>query len=125
MRSGVGGLNRRQVGADYEAVAADYLIGQGYKVLERNYRSRAGEVDLIAEKDGVIVYAEIKFRRDGRFGDPLEAVDLRKQRRISRAAAAHYEQWGAPYGKACRFDVIGIYGDGTIRHIENAFDYRG
>ena len=116
--------NKRRIGADHEEAAARYLEAQGYKILKRNYRIRAGEVDIIAEKEDVIVYAEIKFRRDGRFGDPLEAVDLRKQRRISRAAAVHYETWGAPFGKACRFDVIGIYGDGTIRHIENAFDYQ-
>jgi putative endonuclease len=71
----------------------------------------------------VIVYVEIKFRSSDRYGDPLEAVDVRKQKRISRVAAYHYARYGAQDAKPCRFDVIGIYGNGCIRHIENAFEY--
>jgi putative endonuclease len=118
-------LNTRRLGAGYEAAAADYLTGRGYTILERNYRTRGGEIDLIAEKGGMLVYVEVKFRSGACFGDPLEAVDYRKQKRISRAAAFHYARHGAGTEKNVRFDVIGIYGDGQIRHVENAFDYRG
>ena len=118
-------LNKRRVGAEYEEIAADYMLRHGYKILERNYHNRYGELDIIAEKDNVLIYTEIKFRRGKEYGGPLEAVDIRKQRRISRAAAYHYAGHGALSDKPCRFDVIGIYGDGSIRHIENAFFYQG
>jgi putative endonuclease len=118
-------LNTRERGTEYENIAAEYLTGKGYEILERNYRNPCGELDIIAEKDGVIVYVEIKYRSSARYGDPLEAVDARKQRQISKVAARHYARYGARERKACRFDVIGIYGDGTIRHIENAFNFIG
>ncbi|MCI8454019.1 MAG: YraN family protein [Lachnospiraceae bacterium] len=118
-------MNTRRLGAGYEAVAAEYLAGRGYTILERNYRIRGGEIDLIAEKDRMLVYIEVKFRSSSCFGDPLEAVDRRKQKRLGRAAAFHYARYGAGEGKAVRFDVIGIYGDGSVRHVENAFDYQG
>ena len=98
---------------------------KGYNILAHNYRNRYGEVDIIAEKDGMLIYVEIKFRRSERYGDPLEAVDIRKQRRIGRCAAYHYAGYGAARNMPCRFDVVGIYGDGSIQHIENAFEYRG
>ncbi len=118
-------MNKRQVGAKYEAVAAEYLKGQGYLVVECNHRNPLGEVDLILEKDGVVIYAEVKYRGSSRYGDPLEAVDWKKQKRVSRAAAYHYNRYGAREGKPCRFDVIGIYGDGRIRHIADAFEFQG
>jgi putative endonuclease len=114
-------LNTRAKGTEYENIAADYLLAQGYQILERNYRNPCGELDIIAEKGGVIAYIEIKYRSSNRYGNPLEAVDVKKQRRISKAAAWHYAKYGAGERKPCRFDVIGIYGDGRIQHIENAF----
>lgn len=95
------------------------MIKHGYTILERNYYNKYGELDIIAEKNGIIIYTEVKFRNSDKCGDPLEAVDIRKQRKIKKAAAYHYAIYGED--KACRFDVIGIYGNGTIRHIKNAF----
>ena len=118
-------LNKRQVGTKYETIAAEYLMEKGYKILARNYRNYYGEIDIIAERDGILVYVEIKYRKSAKYGDPLEAVDIRKQRRISRCAAYHYAGYGATRNMPCRFDVIAIYGDGSMRHIENAFEYRG
>lgn len=113
------------MGGEYETIAADYLIGQGYKILERNHHNPYGELDIIAEKDRTIIYIEIKFRSGSQYGDPLEAVDGRKQRRISMAASYHYARHGALEGRPCRFDVIGISKDGSLRHIEDAFNYQG
>ena len=116
--------NRRRLGTSQEEAAAERLRKEGYTVLEHSHRNRGGEIDLIArDPQGVLVFAEIKYRRDSRLYDPLEAVDKRKQRRISRAALWYFKERGLPMQTPCRFDVIGISGDGTVRHIRNAFPY--
>lgn len=118
-------LNKRRVGAKYEEIAADYLMQQGYEILERNHRNPYGELDIVAKKDGMLIYVEIKFRSSSRYGEPLEAVDIRKQKRVSRAGLYHYARHGIMGNMPCRFDVIGIDKDGSIRHVRNAFDYQG
>lgn len=117
-------MNKRTIGAAYEEKAARYLYTCGYTILKRNYRTPFGEVDLIAQKDGVLVYVEVKYRSSSGCGDPLEAVDRRKQRKICRVANYHYAGYAAGREMDCRFDVIGIYGDGSIRHIQNAFYFQ-
>ena len=115
-------MNTRGIGSRYESMAADYLAGKGYRLLERNYKNRFGEIDIIAESpEGVLVYCEVKYRKDSRYGSPFEAVGCAKRRRISRAALWHFTSGGYGEDTLCRFDVIGIYGDGKIEHIENAF----
>jgi len=114
-------LNKRRIGTQYEELAASYLVAHGYQILEQNYRNSYGEIDIIAMKNQWIVYVEIKYRANNQCGDPLEAVDIRKQKQICRVARVHYARNYAMEEKACRFDVIGIYGDGTIRQVENAF----
>lgn len=117
--------NKRQVGNIYEQKAVEYLEEHGYSVLERNYQNQQGEIDIIAKKDGVLVAVEVKFREGKAYGDPLEAVNVRKQRRICRAMLSYYMVRSYEMDTSCRFDVIGIYGDGTIKHVENAFEYLG
>lgn len=117
-------MNKRKIGSKYEETAADYLLHKGYDILERNYRNPLGEIDIIAKKDGYLVYAEVRFRSSGKFGDPLESVDYRKQKQICRVAAWHYAKISESGDMPCRFDVIAIYPDGSIRHIENAFEFR-
>lgn len=116
--------NRRRTGAQYEALASVYLEQKGYEILERNWNHPLGELDLIARKGPVVAYCEIKYRGSDQYGSPLEAVDQRKQERIGRAAACHFAGIPGRENLTCRFDVIGIDGDGRIRHIENAFDYQ-
>lgn len=120
-------MNKRKVGEKYERLAEQYLKDRGYEILERNYRNRFGEIDLIARepKDDVIVYCEVKYRSSGTYGSPLEAVDARKQRRISRVAFYHHSFDKLAREKNCRFDVIGIYKDNKIEHIKGAFDFIG
>lgn len=125
MRERTGKRSSRRVGAAYEEAAAGYLISKGYCIRARNMTTPCGEIDIVAEKDGILVFCECKFRSTGDWGDPLEAVDIRKQRRISRAAMYYYAGAGYEEGHPCRFDVIAIYGDGRIAHLENAFDYQG
>ncbi|HET9928655.1 MAG TPA: YraN family protein, partial [Rubrobacter sp.] len=66
-----------------------YLIQHGYALVERNYRTRRGEIDLIVRKDDILVFVEVKLRRQIKYGDPLEAVTHRKQNTI-RSVAEHY-----------------------------------
>lgn len=117
-------FNKRQIGADYELVAANYLEQKGYIILERNYRNPHGEIDLIARDGDTIVFCEIKYRKKGSYGSPLSAVDVRKQKRISKVALYYTAGYRAPQNVFYRFDVIGIDGDNTIEHIENAFYFQ-
>ncbi len=114
-------MNKRQTGSEYEALAEKWMEEHGYRILEKNYRCRQGEIDLIAEKDGYLIFTEVKYRRSGQAGDPAEAVDYRKQKKISRVA--EYYCWEKrKVDTPCRFDVICVLGQ-AIRHIEHAFEY--
>lgn len=115
--------NKRVTGARYEEQAVQFLTKLGYKILARNYRNRYGEIDIIAlDSDNIIVYCEVKYRSSMQYGDPLSAVDYRKQEHILKTAAQHYCEYGEHFGRQCRFDVIGICGDGKITHIKSAFE---
>lgn len=120
-------MNKRAVGLEYEAKACKYLEQKGYRIVERNYRNRFGEIDIIAAdpEDSMWIFCEVKYRHHESYGDPLEAVDKRKQRRICKTALYFYTYHGYVEQRTCRFDVIGMYGDGRIEHIENAFAYQG
>jgi putative endonuclease len=118
-------LSRQGIGRDGEALAARYLESKGYHILARRYRTRAGEIDLVARCGRLIVFAEVKTRRTLSFGAPFEAVHRQKQSRIARAAAhylAHHATRDAP---DCRFDVIGVTETPgrppVVDHIEDAF----
>lgn len=117
-------MNKRAKGTEQEAVAAEYLKQNGYTILELNYRCRYGELDIVARKGDMLVIAEVKFRSSSLCGDPAEAVDARKQRKISRVTLDYLMRHPQYQEKPCRFDVISVYGDGQIRHIENAFFFQ-
>lgn len=112
--------NKRQTGAAYELKAEEYLLGNGYKILERNFRNRSGEIDLIAKKEGVIRFVEVKYRTTLDFGSPLEAVDFRKQNQIRKVANYYLMKNRLSEWTPCQFDVIGFEGE-KMTHIENAF----
>ncbi len=111
--------NNRSVGTAYERAAGAFLEEKGYRILEYNYRCRAGEIDLIAEDEEYLVFCEVKYRKTDAKGNPLEAVDLRKQQRIYRCAL-HYMTVHGKIDYPARFDVIGIKGKEFL-HIKNAF----
>jgi len=119
------GAGRRQaLGRAGEAVAEDYLRQLGYRVVERNYRCPCGEVDLVAADGTTLVFVEVKTRSGTLCGSPLEAVDVRKQRRIA-AAAQHFLVTRFCGGRAARFDVIGVLWKGSVpelEHVQNAFE---
>ena len=75
-------MNKRQIGSVYELKASDYLTKKGYQIIERNYRCRIGEIDIIAIERDCLCFIEVKYRKNEKTGDPLEAVDKRKQQKI-------------------------------------------
>ena len=116
-------MNRRRYGTDGEYTAHDYLIGQGYAILEMSYRRPTGEIDIIARQRKTIVFVEVKRRSSLRFGRPAEAVDRAKQGHILRTAALYLQENGLEDAPV-RFDVVEVL-PGEIRHIEGAFDATG
>lgn len=115
--------NKRSRGSEYEKKAAEYLKASGLRICEMNYRCRLGEIDIIARDGRYLVFAEVKYRMDTGKGFPQEAVDYRKQRKISQVAD-YYLMCKGSMDIPCRFDVIAILGN-EIRWIKDAFPYRG
>ena len=113
----------RDLGHTGEAVAAKYYLQRGYLLLNHNYRTRMGELDLILYKEDRIVFAEVKTRTRSDFARPAEAVDARKRHRL--IAAAKYYLQRSPYADAAvRFDVVEVEpvaGGWQVHCIENAF----
>src|SRR5215831_11222035 len=119
--------SRTARGGTAERAACDYLCARGYRILEKNYRCRLGELDIIAEDErGVLCFIEVRSRTRGRhdFGRPVESISLGKRRRIVRAA----EQWifarKIDPERAMRFDVVGVLFDAesvTLELIRDAF----
>ena len=112
------------MGTAYEKLAGAYLERQGYEILEYNYRCRMGEIDIVAEQDGYLVFVEVKYRADNAAGNPLEAVTAAKQRTISKVASYYCLTHGYGTYTPCRFDVVAVLGE-QIKVIQNAFDYQG
>lgn len=119
--NGKGRMNTRKIGKKYEDMAAAYLEQKGYEILHRNYRNSYGEIDLVARRKAQLVFCEVKFRSSNRYGSPFDAVDQRKRHRISRTALYYCITQGYGESVSCRFDVIGVDGNGTLIHMENAF----
>jgi len=110
-----------------EDLAVCYLENQGYTIVERNYRMRMGEIDIIARDGESLVFVEVKTRRSSRFGSPFEAVDFRKQQQVSRVALAFMTR-NRCEEMPVRFDVIGVHLERPsprIELIKNAFEYCG
>ena len=111
-------------GRDGERFAERYLQKKGYKLVERNFRCRGGEVDLIVLDHKIVVFVEVKTRSDHRFGTPAEAVESRKQQKMIQAAQFFLNSKGL-HERDARFDVVGITwynGAPQVEHIQNAFE---
>jgi putative endonuclease len=119
---------RQVFGETGERIAERWLKRHGWRIMQRRFRSGHRDIDLIAEKDGTVAFVEVKARRATLFGDPVEAVNWRKRRELTRSAQVWISRHGRS-GDAYRFDVIGVLicDDGArVRHVENAFDmHRG
>lgn len=110
------------LGKKGEEIAAIYLSGKGYKIIERNWRTGKDEIDIIASKDNFLIIVEVKTRSSNLFGEPEESVDDKKQRFLIRAADEYVNQ--KEVDNEIRFDIISVIIEDnkhTIRHIEDAF----
>jgi putative endonuclease len=105
-------------GKSGEDKAAAFLRKKGYAVIKRNYRAKTGEIDIIAEKDGTLVFVEVKTRSTDAFGEGYQSVTHTKQDKIIRTAEFYLMENNME--KLCRFDVISI-DNSEITHIINAF----
>lgn len=103
-------MNRRETGSVYETKAEKLLESYGYQILEKNYRCKQGEIDLIALDDEYLVFVEVKYRSTIRKGYGEEAVDSRKQRRIIQGARWYLTEHRYKEQK-CRFDVVSFLGE--------------
>ena len=113
---------KKRLGADGEDLATRFLKENGYRVLERNFRYGRGEIDIIAEDAGTIVFVEVKSRSSESFGSPEGAVDSRKQRQLSKLALAYLQKEKLLHRVDCRFDVVAIsHQSNSIRLIKDAF----
>ncbi len=114
--------NNKILGFKGEQIAEAYLLRKGFAILQKNWRWRRLEVDLIARKDPYLIFVEVKTRSSAHYGDPLEAVGRKKERYLSNAATAYIRKFG--WEQEVRFDIITIIkteGKVRLRHIENAF----
>ena len=108
----------RTRGAAFEARAAAWLTARGLKLLASNYSCRGGEIDLVMRDAQTVVFVEVRYRRDDRYGGAAASVDARKQARII-CAARHYLVRHSRYADAaCRFDVVAMSGDAQCPHID-------
>jgi putative endonuclease len=118
-----GKILRRATGTSGEDDAAAFLRKKGLRILERNFRTRYGEIDIVARDGESVVFVEVKARSAGALAEPKDAVDAKKRKRIIMAAREHLSSFGEA---RARFDVVSIRYDGdgkpSIEHLENAFE---
>ena len=114
-------MNNIEKGKLGEEIALKYIISKGGKIIERNYRTKIGEIDLIVRLNGELVFVEVKSRSNINYGYPSESVDYKKKRKITNVAK-YYILDNSLENLSIRFDVIEIYlNEKKINHIANAF----
>ena len=117
-------FRRIRTGKQGEDLAAAHLAENGYRILERNYRSVFGEIDIVAEEGDTLVFVEVKSRRSEAYGDPQLAVGPKKQRKISRVAMSYLSEKGWNRRPA-RFDIVAVKlrpSGNLIELIRNVFE---
>lgn len=112
-------MNSKVLGACGETIATEYLVKNGYKILDKNFSNSIGEIDIVACKNNLIVFVEVKARTSKKFGLPCESVNYIKQQKIKKVALS-YLKMKKKLQTQCRFDVIEVLNN-EINHIENAF----
>ncbi len=109
----------RESGMAAERLAANYLLAVGMKILQTNYTCKGGELDIICDDGGTLVFVEVRSRASNKFGTPIETIGVTKRRRIVHAAT-HYLAAHRSMERPCRFDVVSIE-NGEITHVRDAF----
>jgi putative endonuclease len=122
---------KRLIGDCLEEKAVSYLCSLGLKIIAQNYLCKMGEVDIIAREESTLVFIEVRYRKDNHFGGSAFSVNLRKQKRIAKAAAHYLQSHRLTNKIACRFDVMAIEGkiafeqtltSSQLNWIKGAFD---
>ncbi len=118
-------IRRQRLGRRGEDLAVRHLEASGYRILERNYRTRIGEIDIIAREGETLVFVEVKSRRSDRFGGPKGAVDFRKRMKLSQVALWYLKGTGR-VDQSARFDVVTVGpeapGGARVEVTRNAFE---
>lgn len=114
-------MNNRAVGTSFEQKAAIFLEQNGYQIIDKNFRCRIGEIDLIARSEQYLCFIEVKYRSGISKGYPSEAINQSKIRRITRTAQYYMLLHKLPQDIPCRFDAVVILEE-DISLIKNAFD---
>ena len=123
----MGDDRRKRLGEAGEELAAGHLIRSGFRILERNYRTRWGELDIVAFDGTTIAFVEVKSRIASRGRTPFESVHARKREQVRRMAASWLgDRPGRPFARVLRFDAIGVWFDRdggllSLEHLEGAF----
>ena len=112
------GRSRQGKGAAAEGLACQYLVDRGLRLVARNVRSRGGEIDLVMLDADTVVFVEVRFRTNPRFGSAAESVDLRKQRRLSDCAAYYLQGHPEMAQHPARFDVVAIQPNADSNQLE-------
>ncbi|MBR2696141.1 MAG: YraN family protein [Parasporobacterium sp.] len=113
-------MNKREIGTEYEQKACAFIEEEGLRVIETNYRTRTGEIDIIARDKDEIVFLEVKYRKDRSFGGAEGAIPKSKQRTIIQVAKVYIKMHNLPQNGFYRFDAVLIDGE-EITHIKNAW----
>ncbi|UAB70825.1 YraN family protein [Vibrio sp. SCSIO 43132] len=115
-------FNRRALGEKYEALASKHLIGKGLSLIESNFNTKVGELDLIMSEQNTLVFVEVKYRKQSRFGHAAEMVTPAKQKKIVKTAMLWLRKNNlSQYNTDFRFDVVAIHDNGRdIEWIKNA-----
>ncbi len=108
-------VDPNQRGRDAEHFAAAYLRRQGYRILETNVRFAGGEIDVVADDHGILVFVEVRARKAGRFGGAEESINATKRRRILQAAESYLQQHEEAAARPARIDVVAVQLDGSGR----------
>lgn len=113
--------NKREIGANNEQAAGEYLKKKGYEILAYNVYSEHNELDIVARHGAYLVFVEVKYRSKPSYGHPMEAVNQKKQKHICKGALAYIQKNGLE-SLPVRFDVVAIVGE-QVEVIQNAFDF--
>jgi len=111
------------LGKDGEHIAAEFLLKKGYRILDKNFRTVFGEIDIVAQDSDIVVFIEVKTRTDIVFGYPFEAVNPKKREKIRKTALCFLKK--IKKSVPARFDILSIYfenGKAKIEHIKDAFE---
>jgi len=113
-------LKSKDIGKRFEDKAVNLLIDKGYQILDRNFHSRYGEIDIVAKDKDTVVFVEVRYRKKQQFGTAQESISFKKMEKIYKTALSYLSQKGLG-NTGVRFDVVAFNGE-EVEHIQNAFE---